>query len=90
MTDMTTLLARWQLDVSNVRAKLYRAETPRKQDRWHAIWFFAQGWSAAQVAEALGCHLHTLGAWLDEVGRTDPAGLAFEQTVGSLTSQEAV
>jgi transposase len=80
---MNELLERWKLDVRQVRERMYRAPTPRERERWHALWLLARGWSAAQVAEALERDPHTIGEWLATVGRSGPAGLAFEQTGGS-------
>ena len=34
---LTEELRRWQLDVAAVRARLYRAPTPRERERWHAL-----------------------------------------------------
>ena len=53
MTDIVQLLERWQLDVGDLRERMYRAPTPRERERWHGLWLLAQGWSATQVAEAL-------------------------------------
>ena len=65
MTDMVQLLERWQLDVGDLRERMYRAPTPRERERWHGLWLLAQGWSATQVAEALEREPHTIGNWLD-------------------------
>jgi transposase len=83
MDDMGTLLKKWQLDIRAVRERMYRAPTPRERERWHAIWLLAQGWSAAQIAEALERDAHTVGDWLADFKRVGPAGLTFEQTGGS-------
>ena len=83
MNDMQTTLERWQLDAKAVREQVYRAPTPRERERWHAIWLLVRGWSAAQVAEALGRDPHTIGNWLEDFRQRGPAGLAFEQTGGS-------
>ena len=80
---MDGLLERWQLDVREVRERMYRAPTPRERERWHALWLLARGWSAAQVAEALERDPHTIGEWLAAFGRSGPAGLAFDQTGGA-------
>jgi transposase len=77
------LLQRWELDERAVRERLYRAETPRERERWHALWLLARGWSQAQVATALERDAHTIGAWVAAFGATGPASLAFEQTGGS-------
>jgi transposase len=83
MNDMLVLLERWQLDVSQVRERVYQAPTPRERERWHALWLLARGWSAVQVAEALGRDAHTIGEWAEHFGQQGPAGLAFEQSGGS-------
>ncbi len=80
---MNELLERWKLDVRQVRERMYRAPTPRERERWHALWLLAQGWSAAQVAEALERDPHTIGEWVAAFGRCGPAALTFEQTGGS-------
>ena len=77
------MLGRWQLDVKQVRDQVYRAPTPRERERWHALWLLTQGWSAAQVAEALGRDAHTIGEWAERFSQEGPAGLAFEQSGGS-------
>ena len=81
--DLKEALSRWQLDVAAVRERLYRAPTPRERERWHALWLAAQGWSTAQVADALGRDAHTVGSWLADFRQHGPAALAFEHTGGS-------
>jgi transposase len=83
MSDVLTLLGRWQLDVNMVRERVYRAATPRERERWHALWLLARGWSAAQVAEALERDVHTIGDWVEDFRQKGPAGLAFEQSGGA-------
>ena len=83
MNDVLDLLKRWQLDMRQVRERMYRAPTPRERERWHAPWLLARGWSAVQVADALERDPHTIGDWLEEFHQAGPAGLAFEQTGGS-------
>jgi transposase len=80
---MNELLERWKLDVRQVREQMYRAPTPRERERWHALWLLAQGWSAAQVAEALERDPHTIGEWVAQFRLGGPAGLAFERSGGS-------
>jgi hypothetical protein len=41
MSEVLTLLGRWQLDVKAVRERVYRAPTPRERERWHALWLLA-------------------------------------------------
>ena len=81
--ELEAVLSRWQLDVAAVRARMYRAPTPRERERWHALWLTAQGWSASRVAEALGRDPHTIGDWLVAFDRDGPAALAFVHTGGS-------
>ena len=83
MDDVLVMLGRWQLDVNGVRDRVYRAPTPRERERWHGLWLLARGWTATQVAEALGRDAHTIGNWLEDFRQGGPTGLAFEQTGGS-------
>ena len=82
MSDLLDVLAGWELDVRQVRERMYRAPTPRERERWHALWLLAQGWSAAKVAGLLDRDPHTIGTWLDAFRRDGPQALAFEQTGG--------
>ncbi len=66
MRDIAQLLERWQLDISDVRERMYRSPTPRERERWHALWLLAQGWTALAVAEALEREPHTMGTFLDK------------------------
>lgn len=81
--ELEEALKRWQLDVAAVRERLYRAPTPRERERWHALWLATQGWSAAQVAGALGRDAHTVGDWLAAFRQEGPAALAFAHTGGA-------
>jgi transposase len=83
MDDVRNLLKRWQMDMRAVRERAYRAPTPRERERWHALWLLGQGWSAAQVAEALERDAHTIGDWFGDFKRLGAAGMAFEQSGGS-------
>ena len=83
MRDIGQLLGRWQLDVGDVRDRMYRAPTPRERERWHALWLLAQGWIASAVAAALERDPHTIGMWVNAFGKAGPTALAFEQTGGS-------
>ncbi len=83
MEGIGSLLQKWQWDERAVRERLYRAETPRERERWHALWLLAQGWSEAQVARALERDAHTIGAWVQAFDVSGPPSLAFEQTGGS-------
>jgi transposase len=82
MNDVLVVLECWDLDVKTIREHVYRAPTPRERERWHALWLLARGWSAAQVAEALGRDAHTIGNWFEHFRQEGPAGLAFEQSGG--------
>jgi hypothetical protein len=53
MSDMLTMLGRWQLDVKAVRERMYGAATPRERERWHAVWLLAR-WSGTPIRLALG------------------------------------
>lgn len=83
MNDALVVLGHWQLDLNAVRNNVYRAATPRERERWHALWLLGRGWSAVDVAEALGRDAHTIGDWLEDFRQKGPAGVAFEQTGGS-------
>lgn len=49
MNDVLVMLGHWQLDVKQVRERVYRAPTPRERERWHALWLLACGRSVEQV-----------------------------------------
>lgn len=83
MNDMYGVLGRWQLDVKEVRERVYRAPTPRERERWHAVWLLVRGWSPEQVAEALERDVRTIADWAEDFEQNGPAGLSFEQSGGS-------
>jgi hypothetical protein len=83
VSDIQVGLARWGLDVRQVRERVYRAPTPRERERWHALWLLAQGWPAAKVAMLLDRDQHTLGNWLAGFCDRGPDALTFEQAGGS-------
>lgn len=83
MKDIAQLLERWQLDMGDVRQRMYRARTPRERERWHALWLLARGWTAVAVAQALEREPHTIGAWVAAFRDDGPTALAFEQSGGS-------
>ena len=83
MNDMLVTLGGWQLDVKQVRERVYRAPTPRERERWHAVWLLAQGWSVEDVAEALERDDRTIMEWRTEFEQQGPAGMSFEQSGGS-------
>jgi putative transposase len=89
--DVAAALSRWQVAAATVREQMYQAPTARERERWHAVWLALQGWSAAQVAAALGRDPHTVGQWLAAFRRGGPAGLTFRHTGGpapALTSAQ--
>jgi transposase len=83
LKDIAQLLEGWQLDVGDVRERMYRAPTPRERERWHALWLLAQGWTGSAVAKALEREPHTIGAWVAAFRDQGPTALAFEQSGGS-------
>ena len=83
MNDVVAMLARWDLDVGGVRRRIYRASDARERERWHALWLLAQGWSAAQVADALERDPHTIGAWVEAFRQQGPHAVSFDPTGGS-------
>lgn len=83
MGDMNGILDQWALDVDEVRVKMYEAPTARERERWHALWLLAQGWPAAQVADALGRDPHTIGSWVTRFRQQGPAGLVAAHSGGS-------
>jgi transposase len=82
MNDMNVVLGRWQLDVKQVRERVYRAPTPRERERWHAVWLLARGWSTEQVAEALERDVRTIEDWATDFEQRGSAGLSFDQSGG--------
>ena len=83
MNEVVDVLEQWNWDVRAVRERMYRAPTPRERERWHAVWLLTEGWSAAQVADALERDPHTIGEWVATFRHAGPAGLGFEHTGGS-------
>jgi len=82
MDGVVEFLARWGLDLGQVRQYIYRADNPRERERWHAIWLYARGWSAAEVAEALERDAHTVGTWMTAFRAAGPSTVVFEQSGG--------
>ena len=82
MAELAAVLARWELDLPQVRDRMYRAPTPRERERWHALWLLVQGRLASKVAALLERDAHTSGGWLAAFERDGPAARAFEQTGG--------
>lgn len=83
MNEMLDMLGRWQLDVKEVRERVYRASTPRERERWHAVWLLVRGWSEAEVAEALERDVRTIADWTADFEQQGPTGMSFEQSGGS-------
>lgn len=83
MNDVLALLEQWQLDIREVRQRMYCSATSRERERWHGLWLLARGWSATEVAEALERDPHTIGDWLADFRQAGPSSLAFEQSGGS-------
>jgi transposase len=83
MKVMMDMLGRWQLEVKQVRERVYRAATPRERERWHAIWLLARSWSVEEVAEALERDVRTIAEWRADFEQQGPAGMSFEQSGGS-------
>ena len=81
--DVAGVLEQWDLDVDEVRVRMYGAPTLRERERWHALWLLAQGWPAARVAAALGRDPHTVGAWLTRFRRDGPAALVARPSGGA-------
>ena len=81
--ELTGAFARWGVDPAAVRTLVYRAPTPRERERWHALWLLARGWTAAEVAVALGRDPHTVGEWRARFCRGGPASIAFARSGGS-------
>ena len=79
-------LEQWQMGVKDLRLRMILSLTPRERERWCAMLLLAQGWNAADTAEALEGNPHTIGRWAPAFGRGAPAALIFEQTGGSLSS----
>jgi hypothetical protein len=83
MNEMLDILRHWQIDVKQVRERVYRASTPRERDRWHAVWLLARSWTPEQVAEALERDMRTIVEWRTDFEQQGPAGMSFEQSGGS-------
>jgi anti-sigma-K factor RskA len=81
--ELAAALSRWEVDVAAVRERLYRAPTPRERERWHARWLALQGWSAVQVATALGRDPATVEEWRSAFCRNGPTALASAHSGGS-------
>ena len=83
MNDMLKTLEHWQLDVKEVRERMYRAATPRERERWHAVWLLVRGGSVEEVAAALERDERTIADWRADFERQGPIGMSFEQSGGS-------
>lgn len=83
MKDIVQLLEVWQLDLGDVRERMYGGPTRRERERWHALWLLAQGWTGLAVAEALEREPHTISKWVSAFSDNGPRALGFQQTGGS-------
>ncbi len=83
MSGVVAVLGRRDMEIRQVRERMYRAPTPRERERWHALWLLAQGWPANKVAELQERDPHTIGGWLAAFDQAGPAALAFEHSGGS-------
>ena len=81
-------LEQWQMGVRDLRLRMIMSPTPRERERWFAMWLLAQGWTAADTADALERNPHTIGRWASAFGKGGPSALIFEQTGGSSSSSE--
>ena len=81
-------LEQWQMGVRDLRLRMILSPQPRERERWFAMWLLAQGWTAADTADALERNPHTIGRWASAFGRGGPTALIFEQTGGSSSSSE--
>ena len=81
--EMDRFLEQWQMDAKALRRRMILAPTPRERERWYAILLLAQGWTAAETADALGRDPHTIGRWAVTFGEGGPSALIFEQSGGS-------
>ena len=79
--EIDRFLEQWQMGIRDFHRRTILAPTPR--ERWQAIRFLAQGWTAAATAEALERDPHTIGRWASAFGEGGLAALIFEQTGGS-------
>ena len=48
MKEIVQLMEEWQLNVGDLRERMYRAPTPRERERWHGLWLLAQGCRVVQ------------------------------------------
>ena len=81
-------LEQWQMGVRDLRLRMILSPQPRERERWFAMWLLAQGWTAADTADALERNPHTIGRWASAFGKGGPTALIFEQTGGSPSSSE--
>lgn len=72
MANIASALARWQIDETAVRRRMYRSPTPRERERWHAVWLLAQRWSVVRVAELLERDPHTMDNRLNAFAEGGP------------------
>ena len=75
-------LEQWQMGVRDLRLRMILSPQPRERERWCAMLLLAQGWTAADTAEALERNPHTIGRWAPAFDKGGPTALMFEQTGG--------
>ena len=51
--EIGRFLEQWEMNAKDLHRRMILAPTPREQERWHAIWLLAQGWTASATAEVL-------------------------------------
>ena len=68
-------LEQWELGVKDVQRRMLLAPTPRERERWYAILLLAQGWTAADTAEALDRDPRTIGRWATAFGEGRGPGI---------------
>ena len=61
--DMGRSLEQWQMGAKDLLRRMILAPTPRERERWYAMLFLAQRWTAGATAEALERDHRTVGRW---------------------------
>ena len=82
LKEIDRFLEQWQRDARDLRRRMILAPTPRKRERWYALWLLAQGWTASAVAEALDRDPHTIGRCDGVFGQGGRRALILEQSGG--------
>ena len=81
--EVNRLLEQWKMNARNLPLWMILALTPRKRERWHALWLLDQGWTTSATADAWERDPHTIGRWAAALDEGGPTALMFEQTGGS-------